>query len=191
MSSPEQATQNQLRNIEARTGKSLAELTALVQNSGLSKHSEIRSMLTEQLGLGYGDASTLAHYAMQSEDERAAKAQGLPLDQALDEIYAGAKASQRPIHAKLVAAIEEFGPYETAPKKGYLSLRRKRQFAMLGPATNTRFELGLNMKNAGPSERLIEMPPGSMCNYKVRLTDPEQVDEELIAWVKQAYDSAG
>jgi hypothetical protein len=62
---------------------------------------------------------------------------------------------------------------------------------MIGPATNTRVEVGINHKTLGPHPRLIEQPPGSMCNFKVKVTQEEEVDDELIAWVKQAYDSAG
>ena len=62
---------------------------------------------------------------------------------------------------------------------------------MLGPATNTRFELGLNVKGLPAHERLLEQPAGSMCNYKIRLIDASEVDDELIAWLRQAYDSAG
>jgi hypothetical protein len=191
MSSPAKAVETHLSNIQARTGKSLDELTTLIKNSGLTKHSEIRSMLIQELGLGYGDADTLVHYALQSDGERAALAKGLNDEAVLDEIYSGAKAQQRPIHEKLITAIQEFGPYEAVPKKGYISLRRKRQFAMLGPATNTRFELGLNMKGIEPTERLTPMPAGSMCNFKVKLMDPGEVDSELLNWIKQAYDSAG
>jgi hypothetical protein len=35
------------------------------------------------------------------------------------------------------------------------------------------------------------MPSGSMCNFKVKVTAPNEVDEELITWVKKAYHSAG
>jgi len=109
----------------------------------------------------------------------------------LDEIYSGPKANLRPIHDKLMSAINQFGDFEIAPKKGYVSLRRKRQFAMLGPATNTRFELGINIKDLDTDERLVEQPAGSMCNYKVRLTEPDQIDETVVNWLRMAYEKAG
>ena len=108
----------------------------------------------------------------------------------MSEIYAGAKAGLRPIHERLMAEIESFGEFEVAPKKGYVSLRRKKQFAMIGPAANTRLEVGLNLKGLPATERLIEQPAGSMCNYKVKLTAADQVDQELINWIKRAYEGS-
>jgi hypothetical protein len=109
----------------------------------------------------------------------------------LDAIYTGPKATLRPVHDALMAAIAEFGPFEIAPKKGYVSLRRKKQFAMIGPATNTRVEVGLNMKDVAGTSRLEALPPGGMCQYKVKVTQAREVDKELIGWVRRAYDSAG
>ena len=191
MSTVEQAYETQIRNIQEKTGKTLLELTAIVQNSGLTKHSEIRDMLIRDLGLGHGDANALVHYVLKSDGERAAQTQGLTETDVLDEIYSGVKASLRPIHERLMEQIHPFGEFETAPKKGYVSLRRKKQFAMIGPATNTRVEVGINSKNLGPHPRLMEMPPGSMCNFKVKITQVGEVDGELIEWIRQAYESAG
>lgn len=191
MSSVDQAYQTQLQNIQTKTGKSLEELTGMIQQSGLTRHGEIRELLQRELGLGYGDANTLVHYALKSAGERAAQEKGLSIDDVLDEIYAGPKASMRPIHERIMAAINHFGEFEIAPKKGYVSLRRKKQFAMLGPATKTRFEVGLNIKNLPEHPRLVIMPSGSMCNFKVNLTEVSEVDEELITWIKQAYEAAG
>ena len=96
----------------------------------------------------------------------------------------------RPIHDRVMAEMKKFGEFEIAPKKTYLSLRRKRQFAMLGPATNSRIDLGLNMKGIPATQRLLAMPPGGMCQYQVRLSSENDVDSELIDWIKQAYESA-
>lgn len=191
MSSLDKAVETQLRNIETKTGKTLDELSAVVKNSGMTRHGEIREMLIARFGLGFGDANTLVHYALQTDGERAAAVKGLSDDDVLAEIYSGAKAALRPIHDRLMDGILVFGPFETVPKKGYVSLRRKKQFAMIGPATKTRVEVGLNMKGIQPIARLIEQPAGSMCNYKVNLSTVEEVDAELLGWLRHAYDSAG
>lgn len=189
MSSQDQALQTQLRNIQAKTGKTLEELAAIIKASGLTKHGEIRDMLKRDLGLGHGDANTLVHVALKSDG--ASAAEGKSGTDVLDEIYAGPKAALRPIHDRVMALIEPLGEFEIAPKKGYISLRRKKQFCMVGPATNTRVEVGINMKGVPGTERLLEQPPGGMCQYKVKLTTPEEADAELGAWIKQAYESAG
>ena len=189
MSSLDKATQTQIDNIQKKTGKSLVELAALVQSSGLTKHGEIRDMLKEKLGLGHGDANTLVHVVLKSDGTRAAE--GKSEDAVLDEIYSGPKAGFRTIHEKLMKEIGKFGEFEVVPKKGYVSLRRKKQFAMIGPKTNTRFEVGINAREFKKNTRLSEQPKGSMCNYIVSLTDVKEVDAELLAWIKSAYECAG
>lgn len=191
MADIEKALATQLSNIEKKTGKSLAQLTAAIKKSGLTKHGEIRSWLVETYGLGNGDANTLTHTALKSDGASAAKASGASTDDVLAEIYSGKKEHLRPIHEKLMKAIAKFGEYEIAPKKGYVSLRRKKQFAMLGPKTNERFELGLNLKDDIKDTRVKPVPPGGMCQYIVPLTSADEIDDKLIAHIKRAYDAAG
>ena len=191
MSSVEKAQETQLYNIQQKTGKTLAELVQIAKNSGLTKHSEIRDLFRNNFGLGYGDANMLAHYARQADEQGGSQAQASTTADALDQIYTGAKADLRPIYDRLMGHIHQFGEFEIATKKGYVSLRRKKQFAMLGPATNTRFEVGINCKTLTAQPRLVEMPSGSMCHFKVNLTQVDEVDAQLIAWLKQAYESAG
>ena len=186
MADVQKALATQIKNIEARTGKTIDQLKSLVQNSGLSKHGEIVNMLKSDLGLGHGDANTIAHLA-----KDAAQAQGSTAADPLDALYVGPKAALRPIHEALLAHLSKFGVFESAPKQKYVSYRRKKQFAMIGPATNTRVELGLNIKELPTSQRLEKLPAGQMCNFRVKLTDATQVDAELVAWVKTAYDAAG
>ena len=186
MSSLDKAFETHLENIQKKTGKSLDELAEIIHKSGLTRHGEIRDYLQRELGLGYGDANALVHAVLKSDGRRAAE--GKTEDAVLDEIYSGAKAGFRPIHEKLIQEVNRFGEYEVAPKKGYVSLRRKKQFAMIGPKTNTRFEVGLNAKDLKKNVRLLEQPKGSMCNYIVNLTDVKEVDSELITWLKSAYE---
>jgi hypothetical protein len=191
MSIVDKAIQTQLTNIQAKTGQTLDQLRAVLQQSGLTKHGEIRAMFQRDLGLGYGDANMLARALLDTNADGTTGAQAAKPDNPADGLYKGAKAALRPIHDRLMTEIEQLGDFEVAPKKSYLSLRRKKQFAMVGPATNTRVEVGLNMKGLAATARLIEMPSGGMCQYKVNLTDVADVDAELLAWITQAYESAG
>lgn len=185
----DKALATQIENIQKKTGKTLAQLEAVLKKSGLSKHGELRDMFKRDLGLGHGDANTLVHTLLKSHGTAAAD--GKATGDVIDEIYTGPKAALRPIHDRLMKSINGFGEFEIAPKKGYISLRRKKQFAMIGPATNSRVELGINLKELAEDPRITVMPPASMCQYKVKLTDAAQVDADVIGWVKQAYDNAG
>ncbi len=189
MNSLDQAVQTQINNIQKKTGRTLDELAAIVKKSGLTKHGEIRDMLKEKLGLGHGDANTLVHVVLQSDGQRAAESKSEA--DVLDEIYSGAKAGFRPIHERLIKEISKFGEFEILPKKGYVSLRRRKQFAMIGPKTNTRFEVRINAKDFKKNARLLEQPKGSMCNYIVNVSDAKEVDSELVAWIKSAFEGAG
>ena len=191
MNSLDQAVKTQIKNIQTKTGKTLEQLGAIAARSGLAKHGELRDMFMRELGLSHGDANALVHAIQQSDGTRAAASQGLGGEEVLDGIYTGPKAALRPIHDKLVVAIAKFGEYETLPKKGYVSLRRKKQFAMIGPGASTRVDVGLNMKGVPATARLVALPAGGMCQYNVKITDAKEVDKELIAWIRLAFDAAG
>jgi hypothetical protein len=167
MADVDKAIATQISNIEKKTGRTLAELRAAIAGCGKA-----------------------THVALASDGASAAKATGASTDDVLREIYSGKKEHLRPIHDKLMEAIAGFGEFEIAPKKGYVSLRRKKQFAMLGPKTNDRFELGLNIKGEVKDPRVKALPPGGMCPYVVPLTSADQVDAKLVAIVRKAFDGA-
>ena len=190
MDAVEKAYQTQIKNIQTKTGQTADQLFALARQSGLTRHGEIRDFYKRELGLGHGDANSLAKFYLAQGSGAAPGATAAPDDKA-DEIYSGAKAALRPLHDKVLAAITRLGPFETAPKKTYLSLRRKKQFAMVGPGSKGRLEVGLNLKGLPAAARLEAQAPGGMCQYKVFVTEAREVDKELIGWLKQAYEAAG
>ena len=87
--------------------------------------------------------------------------------------------------------IKAFGSFEVAPKKAYVSLRRKKQFAMLGPGTQTLFEIGLNAKRETLGADFAKQPPGGMCQFKRRIASVDDIDPDLLAAIRTAYDDAG
>ena len=96
MSSLDQAVETQLKNIETETGTSRDQLKALLLNTNLTKHSELRAHAQSALGLRYGDANALVHFALASDGTRAAE--GKSDDDVLSEIYTGSRAALRPVH---------------------------------------------------------------------------------------------
>lgn len=194
MADPAAATITQLKNIQARTGKTIAELHAAVAASGAARHGERRSWLMEHFKLGYGDANVVALFIGKPLPDlggaAAAAAAPAPMGDPLDAIYTGAKAALRPLHAAVMARVKALGPFEEAPKKTYISLRRKKQFAMVGPATKDSIEIGLNAKDLPAHARLKLQPPGSMCHATTRITTAAEVDAQLEGWLRTAYDAA-
>lgn len=185
MSDIEQAKANQLRNIETRTGRSIPALCEAIGQSGKSRHAEVRSWAMEQFGLGYGDANALAHAA------NAGTQASLDDEDPLARIYSGKKEHLRAIHDRLTATISSWGEFEAAPKKAYVALRRKKQFAMLGPRNASTAELGINLKEDLVSDRILPQKPGGMCQYAVALTGPAEVDQEVLTVLRRAFDAAG
>lgn len=186
MADPAKALATQIANIQQRTGRTLDELFALLRDSGRAKHGEQVALLKSSLGMGHGDANTVVHLMKQAEQPPQA-ADADPLD----DIYSGPKAQLRPIHDRVLGAVRDFGEFEEAPKKAYVSLRRRKQFAAVGPATKTQVEVGLNLADVAPTDRLEELPAGRMCSHRVRLSSPDDVDADLIAWLHRAYHAAG
>jgi hypothetical protein len=62
---------------------------------------------------------------------------------------------------------------------------------MVGPATKTRVDIGINLKGEDGTDRFVAQPAASMCQFKVGVSSVAEVDKELVSWLKKAYDAAG
>ena len=187
--SPEEGMASLIRNLEANTGKSLDAWIATARATGQTKHGQIVALLKTDHGLTHGYANQIALRALASaEPSAAAEVEVDPID----TLYAGAKAGLRAIHDALTAAIKRFGDdVEFSPKKSYVSVRRSKQFALIQPSTATRVDVGLILKKIPAVGRLEESGSfNAMFTHRVRLARPADVDAELIAWLRQAYDAA-
>lgn len=177
-----------IENMPAKTGKSLAEWIEILEDErdGMTRHKQLVDHLRAKYGLGMNYADIVVHKANKTDS---ASQDGEAL---ISKQYEG-KENLRPIYDMLMAKIMAFGDdIEVAPKNSYVSLRRKKQFACLKPATKSRFELELIIKNQ-EAEGKLELISGSgaMCTHKIKLSDPGEVDEEVIQWASIAYGMAG
>lgn len=179
----DEATRNQIRNIEASSGRSMEEWVALVGASGPTKHSEIVAWLKSEHGMGHGNANLVALIYLRGPDAPEG-------DALIDAIYSGPKTSLRPFHDHVIEVARGFGSdVELAPKQTYVSLRRAKQFGIVGPASGGRLEVGFNLKGVEAVGRLE--PTTGMCTHRVRLSDPAGFDAEVVGWLRDAYDRAG
>lgn len=184
MADPEAATANQLRNIEESTGRTVAKWSAVNSDAGITRHSEIVAYLKATHGLTHGNANLLARKAREQTEGGPAGEEDL-----LDAQYSGAKRELRPIYEAVVAAAQELGDDVTVVvQKTGVSLRRRKQFGLVQAPSTKRIELGLNLADSEPTDRL--QTSNGMCTHRVNLTSPSDVDKEVITWLTAAYSRA-
>jgi hypothetical protein len=177
-----------IRNLEEKTGKPVAEWVAIARSAGDLKHGQVVALLKEKHGLGHGYANMVVHMAKGEAGPGAP-----PGDDLVAAQYAGDKAALKAIYDKLVKEVAKFGTdVEVSPKKAYVSLRRKKQFAILQPTTKTRLDVGINLKGT-PAQGRLEASGSfnAMVTHRVRVESAADVDRKLIGWLKEAYEAAG
>ncbi|MEJ1222940.1 DUF4287 domain-containing protein [Sediminicola sp. 1XM1-17] len=178
----DKALQTMIDNMPEKTGKSLQEWKKLLKAKAYAKHSEAMNFLKKEHGVTHGFANTIV---LLSKDE------GDSPEDLVATQYQG-KESLLPIYEKLIATVKKFGSdVVITPKKSTVSLIRKKQFALIKPATKTRIDLGLKLVGKEETDRLGNSGPfGSMCTHRVQLTESSEVDEQLEGWLKEAYEKA-
>jgi predicted transport protein len=180
------AVDNQVKNLEEKTGKSINEWKSIVINSGLEKHGELVAMLKDKYGIGHGYANMVVHQAKETGAASSAD------DELVTEQYKG-KEALKELYDILIKEIHQFGPdVELAPKKAYVSVRRKKQFAILQPSTKTRLDVGLMLKDTPASGKLEAAGSwNAMCTHRIKLESRSDITPQLIKWIRQSYDLAG
>ena len=180
MASPEEMAASMVANLPEKTGKTLEQWLEIVAASDYEKHGAIVKFLKQEHGVTHGYANLISAKARESGEE---------VDLVAAQ-YAGPKASLRPLYEKIIAFANSLSSdVEIAPKKASVSLRRKKQFALVVPATKSRIDLGLALKGE-PAEGRLETW-NAMCSHRVRLESASDFDDEVRTWIKDAYQRAG
>ena len=185
MADPQAEAAAMIANLAAKTGKSLDEWVALARASGQPKHGGLVAWLKAEHGLGHGYANLVAHKTFASDagssDEAAL----------MEAMFAGPKAAMRPVYDRVAEIVSGLEGAQFAPKKGYVSFRRNKQFGLGQPSTKDRFDLGLSLKGVEPTGRLEAAGSwNTMVTHRVRIGSVDEVDAEVEGWIKQAWAAA-
>jgi len=208
MATAEEGIATQIRNIEARYGKTMAQWSAIVAASGLTRHQDVVGLLKAEHGLPHGAAHRVSLTVRQQPGpgqpgQPGPAATGDPVS----ALCAGRKASLRAVHEALMAAGLSLGDdVEVAPRKGYLSLRRGRQFAMIQPSGAGRIDVGLILPATPATTAKSTAPPtpatptgprlesaagfNALFTHRVRLPAGADIDPSLTGWLQLAYQHA-
>ncbi len=188
---PQAAAQSMIKNLEEKTGKSMDQWADIVRKSGKTKHKERIDFLKNEHGMTYGYANLVVHYEKGHPATQTSSPQSVATP-GPDQWFSGGKEHLRPAYDLLVETMQTFGAdIEWAPKKTYMSVRRNKQFALLQPSTKTRLDVGIKLKGEAPQGRLEASGSfNSMVSHRVRIEESSQVDDELIAWLRNAYEKA-
>jgi len=175
----DKALQTMISNMPAKTGKSLEEWHSILKTKGFTKHSEAVNFLKKEYQVTHGFANTIVSLSKEETQDEG---------DLVKKQYQG-KEALIPIYEILIKTMKDFGNDITiTPKKTSVSIIRKRQFALIKPATKSRIDLGLKLKDMPVKGRLENSGPfGTMCTHRIQLTQLDQVDEQVKGWLHEAY----
>ncbi len=178
----DKALQTMIENMPKKTGKELEEWIQILSKESFEKHSMAVNYLKTEHGVTHGFANTIVTLSKEKTDT--------PDDLLLNQ-YIG-KELLKPIYEVLLSVIQNLGEdIVITPKKASVSVIRKKQFALIRPATKTRIDLGLKLKGIYVQGRLEDSGPfGTMCSHRIQLKHTSDVDTEVIEWISKAYEAS-
>ena len=98
----------------------------------------------------------------------------------------------RKAYDALEERVRKFGTdVQVAPNMTYINLcRGTKKFAIV-QTTADRLDIGIKLKGVAPTERFEAAGAwNAMVTHRVRISDLKEINKEVLAWLKQAYDAA-
>jgi predicted transport protein len=171
-----------------RTGRTLEEWVALVTASGVDPldQNAVRRWLREIHGVKQNSQWAIAFAAA-----RAAGWVQPSVEDYIDGQFAGKKAALRPAFDAVRAAALALGDDVTIEGRGTIvPFVRRRQFAVTA-TTTSRLDLGLRLPAPPASARLTPATAPGQATHKMALHTAADVDDEVRALLRAAYEQNG
>lgn len=185
--------QKWMRELPQKSGRTLEEWVALVKNSGPPAEKERREWLKNEYKLGTNSASWIAERAEgKGTEEETPEAYLKAAEKWVEEMFSGARTTLRPLYHQLLKLVFSLGKdVKASPGKTIVPLYRNHVFAQIKPATNTRIDLGLALRNMKTPKRLIDTSgyaKKDRITRRIEVKSKADIDDELKRWLKKAYE---
>ncbi len=170
-----------VRVLENRTGQGVAHWLQRIEHAGIPDESGLRAWLAKRGVTGYAQ-SLLVMERFGYPDFIVSSAGEL-----IDGQYRD-RPELRPIYERVVSAALKLGEVAIQARKTYVSLvSPRRTFARVQPTTRQRVDLGLRLDRQRPIGRLQPSKIHETMQLQIGLTSPADVDDEVVRWLKRAY----
>jgi Domain of unknown function (DUF5655) len=108
------------------------------------------------------------------------------MDTALEKI--DSRSTSKEVYAAILALLDRLGPYEVENKKTSLHLTHGRAFLGVHPrAAGLLVNIVLTAPLDSPRVRKAEQVSANRCHNEVVVSSPTDVDDEVAAWIAEAY----
>ncbi|HUX08347.1 MAG TPA: DUF5655 domain-containing protein [Acidobacteriota bacterium] len=171
-------------NMKEKTGRTLEEWADLIKEAGFKNSKEAALRVKEDHGVGTNFAKLIGTTAFGELEE-------YDPDALVEAQYEGPKAKLRPVYDRLLELGFSLGEdVKACPAKTIVPLYRNHVFAQIRPTTQTRIDLGLALGDTKATGRLIDtggLQKGDRITHRIPVVSMEEIDEEVIEWLKKAY----
>ena len=168
-----------------QTGEDVAAWNARIRADAPADEPALRAWLAERGVTGY-PAMLLVHETFGYPDYLRKDA-----DELIDGQYRD-RPNLVPLYDRLVEIALGLGAVELQARKTYVAvIGPKRTFASIQATTRSRIDVGLRLDGVAPQGRLeVAKSIGqSSMTHRIGLASPAEVDDEVVGWLRRAYEA--
>ncbi|HYE78688.1 MAG TPA: DUF5655 domain-containing protein [bacterium] len=186
---------NWVHGLKKKTGRSLDEWMAFIEQGGPPTEEQRREWLKAHHKLGTNESWYLAELSVgKGWDDLSPEAYVAKAPQMVEAMFEGKRAHLRPVYDALLELGLSQGPdVKACPCKTIVPLYRTHVFAEIKPATNSRIDLGFALGDMPAEGRLIDtggFARKDRITHRIPITTAGEIDAEVKKWLKTAYTRA-
>ncbi|MBX7102661.1 MAG: DUF4287 domain-containing protein [Gemmataceae bacterium] len=186
--------QKWIADLPTKTGKNIDEWMEFIRMRGPGEEKAVRDWLKKEFGFGTNTASWLAERAhgnrlgLADDDPKAYLAEA---PKYVDEMLSGPRAGLRPVYdALLDTCLSLADDVKACPCKTIVPIYRQHVIAQIKPATRTRIDFGLALRDLPATGNLIDtggFAKKDRITHKLGVSSARDINAELKKWLRRAY----